>query len=104
MAREAAMSERTMIRRFKESLGASPGEWLTETRVDAARQLLEAGATSIEEVAELAGFGSVATLRHHFRTRLGTSPAAYRNRFAPGANGIATMTGPKKQKAAPWGG
>lgn len=85
MAREAAMSERTMIRRFKESVGLSPGEWLTETRVDAARQHLEAGSANIEDVAELAGFGSVATLRHHFRNRLGVSPARYRARFSEAA-------------------
>lgn len=82
MAQEAAMSERTMIRRFKESLGSSPGEWLVETRVDAARQLLEASAATIEEVAGLAGFGSAATLRHHFRKRMGVSPAHYRARFS----------------------
>lgn len=81
MAREAAMSERTMIRRFNDSLGLSPGEWLVETRVDAARQLLEAGSVGIDEVAELSGFGSAATLRHHFRSRLGVSPARYRDRF-----------------------
>ena len=81
MAREAAMSERTMIRRFKDGLGTSPGEWLVETRVDAARQLLEMGSASIDEVADLAGFGSAATLRHHFRNRLGVSPARYRDRF-----------------------
>lgn len=81
MAREAAMSERTMIRRFYESLGLSPGEWLIETRVDAARELLEAGSVGIDEVAELSGFGSTATLRHHFRNRLGVSPARYRDRF-----------------------
>lgn len=85
MAREAAMSERTMIRRFKESVGSSPGEWLTDTRVDAARQLLEMGAANMEEVAELAGFGSVATLRHHFRNRVGVSPARYRARFSQAA-------------------
>ena len=82
MAHEAAMSERTMIRRFKETLGSSPGEWLIDTRFDLARQLLESGAASIEEVAELAGFGSVATLRHHFRRRIGISPAQYRDRFS----------------------
>ena len=75
------MSERTMIRRFKESVGLSPGEWLVETRVDVARQLLEAGSAGIDEVADLAGFGSVATLRHHFRTRIGVSPSRYRDRF-----------------------
>jgi AraC family transcriptional activator FtrA len=85
MAREAAMSERTMIRRFKESVGSSPGEWLTETRVDAARQLLEMGAASMDEVAELAGFGSVATLRHHFRNWVGVSPSRYRDRFTRAA-------------------
>lgn len=82
MAHEAAMSERTMIRRFKDSLGSSPGEWVTETRVDAARQLLETGVANIEEVAGLVGFGSVATLRHHFRNRVGVSPARYRARFS----------------------
>jgi AraC family transcriptional activator FtrA len=82
MAHEAAMSERTMIRRFKDSLGSSPGEWLTEMRVDTARQLLESGTASIDEVADLAGFGSVDTLRHHFRNRVGVSPSRYRARFA----------------------
>lgn len=85
MAQEAMMSERTMIRRFKDSLGSSPGEWLTDTRVDAARQLLETGTAGIDEVADLAGFGSAATLRHHFRNRVGISPARYRARFANAA-------------------
>ena len=81
MAGEAMMSERTLIRRFKDSLGANPGEWLTDTRVDAARQLLEVGTASIDDVADAAGFGSAATLRHHFRNRIGVSPAQYRARF-----------------------
>lgn len=85
MAREAAMSERTIIRRFKDSLGVSPGDWLTSTRVDAARQLLETGTASIDLVAELAGFGGAATLRHHFRNRVGISPAQYRARFTKAA-------------------
>jgi len=37
---------------------------------------------SVEDVAAACGFGTAATLRHHFRTSLGTSPAAYRTRFA----------------------
>lgn len=85
MAQEAAMSERTMIRRFKGSLGLSPGDWLADMRVDAARQLLEVGTANIDEVAALAGFGSAATLRHHFRNRLGVSPVRYRARFAKAA-------------------
>lgn len=81
MADEAAMSERTFIRRFNDALGCSPGEWLISVRTDAARDLLESGVRNLEEVAALAGFGSVATLRHHFRNRVGVSPATYRARF-----------------------
>lgn len=81
MAGECHMSERTFIRRFNEAVGSSPGEWLLATRVDAARELLEAGEANLDDVAAASGFGSVATLRHHFRKRLGVSPAAYRRRF-----------------------
>jgi AraC family transcriptional activator FtrA len=85
MAAEASMSERTFIRRFNEAVGSSPGEWLIAVRTHAARDLLESGTANLEEVAELAGFGSVATLRHHFRNRVGVAPASYRAQFAGAA-------------------
>lgn len=37
---------------------------------------------AIEDIAAAAGFGSTATLRHHFRKQMQLSPAAYRRRFA----------------------
>jgi AraC family transcriptional regulator, transcriptional activator FtrA len=43
---------------------------------------LETTPHSIEDIALACGFGSSATLRHHFRARLATSPAAYRARFS----------------------
>ncbi|CAN5140121.1 transcriptional regulator FtrA [soil metagenome] len=82
MAAAAAMSERTFIRRFKAAMGAAPGDWLIGARVDRARELLELEALSIEDVAAQSGFGAAATLRHHFRRRVGVSPAAYRQQFA----------------------
>lgn len=81
MAKTAAMSERTFVRRFLEMTGSSPGEWLCGVRTDAARELLEASRASLEDIATAVGFGSLGTLRHHFRTRLSTSPADYRRRF-----------------------
>jgi AraC family transcriptional regulator, transcriptional activator FtrA len=104
LAAEAGMSVRTFLRRFKAATGLPPGEWLLTERLVRARELLETTGHSIESIADATGFGSAATLRHHFRARLGTSPAAYRNRFASGATQAAYMSGPKKQKAAPWGG
>ncbi|GGK23191.1 transcriptional regulator FtrA [Salinarimonas ramus] len=81
MTREAGMSERTFLRRFEAATGLSPGEWLAAERLARARTLLETTEATLEDVAAATGFGSLATMRHHFRTRLGTSPGAYRRRF-----------------------
>jgi AraC family transcriptional activator FtrA len=102
LAGEAGMSVRTFLRRFKAATGMPPGEWLLAERLIRARELLETTSCSIESIAGATGFGSSATLRHHFRTRLGTSPAAYRTRFAQGASRDAG--GARQQKAAPGGG
>jgi AraC family transcriptional activator FtrA len=82
MARHAAMSTRTFIRRFTETTGLPPGEWVTMLRVEEAKRLLEASALPIEEVASQAGFGSIETMRHHFRHQIGLSPRDYREAFA----------------------
>jgi AraC family transcriptional regulator, transcriptional activator FtrA len=81
-AARAGMSERTFIRRFKASAGTTPGKWLTVARLDRARELLESSTLSVDRIAQDSGFGDAATLRHHFRARLGTTPTAYRRRFA----------------------
>ncbi|TPG05067.1 transcriptional regulator FtrA [Rhodanobacter glycinis] len=82
LARMAALSERTLIRRFKDATGTTPADWLTGVRLDRARELLEVSSHSIDSVAQLAGLGTAMTMRHHFRRRFGTSPSAYRRRFA----------------------
>ncbi|HXT17101.1 MAG TPA: transcriptional regulator FtrA [Gemmatimonadaceae bacterium] len=84
MARQAHMSARTLTRRFVETAGVSPGEWLIGLRVARAKDLLETSRRSVERIADDCGFGSVATLRHHFRRRVHMNPAAYRARFHTG--------------------
>jgi AraC family transcriptional activator FtrA len=81
MAREAAMSARTFQRRFTETTGLSPGEWLVNLRIDEAKRLLEMTRLPVEDVATKAGFGSVGTLRHHFHRSVGLSPREYRDNF-----------------------
>lgn len=81
MADRAGMSLRTFLRRFSALTGKPPGEWLLTERLARARALLEDGDQPMEDVARRAGFGSAATLRHHFRQRIGLSPATYRARF-----------------------
>ncbi|WP_442900742.1 helix-turn-helix domain-containing protein [Falsirhodobacter sp. 20TX0035] len=81
MARESGMSLRTFLRRFRDATGVTPGGWLIEERVEAAKVLLCRGRLGIEEVAVAVGFASAHALRHHFRTRTGLSPVAYRQQF-----------------------
>ena len=82
MAARVGMSTRTFQRRFHDLTGTSPGEFLLARRLRHACDLLERQARlSLDDVALAAGFGTQATLRHHFRTRLATSPTAYRGRF-----------------------
>jgi AraC family transcriptional regulator, transcriptional activator FtrA len=81
LAAEAALSPRALHRHFKAATGESPGDWLVSARLARARDLLEGSRMPVPEVAAACGFGSAASLRHHFRTRLGTSPAAYRMQF-----------------------
>ncbi|HXS21314.1 MAG TPA: transcriptional regulator FtrA [Steroidobacteraceae bacterium] len=81
MARRVAMSQRTFIRRFQESTGMGPGEWVIAARLEAARFLLESSAADLDEISRSSGFGSPAALRHHFRRQVGLTPTAYRAQF-----------------------
>jgi transcriptional regulator GlxA family with amidase domain len=84
MAEQEAMSVRTFTRRFREEVGISPGQWLTQQRVERARQLLETTDLSIDQVAREAGFGTAQSMRQHLQQALGVTPTAYRRTFRTG--------------------
>lgn len=92
LAKAAALSPRTFVRRFHAEAGGTPHRWLTRQRVLAAQRLLENGRGSVEEVAGAVGFGTAQTLRLHFRRLLRLSPTAYRRRFASGLPARRTRT------------
>ena len=81
IARHAAMSTRTLSRRFREQVGATPALWVTGARIRRAQRLLETTALPVERVAAEVGFGSSAVLREQFGRTVGTSPVAYRRAF-----------------------
>ena len=72
---------RTFARRFREETGQSPGARLVQQCVRHAQHLLEATDLGVDQIAERAGMGTAASLRHHLRSHVGVSPAAYRRRF-----------------------
>jgi AraC family transcriptional regulator, transcriptional activator FtrA len=81
LARRAAMSPRTLTRRFRSGVGMPPGQWLQRERIRLAQRLLERTDDSIELVARRAGYDSAVTMRAQFSARLHTSPRAYRQTF-----------------------
>ena len=81
IAGSAGMSRRTLVRRFREETGTSPIAWLTDARLDRARELLELTDEPVESLGRLTGLGSPASVRAIFRQRLGTSPQEYRAMF-----------------------
>lgn len=84
MAERAAMSPRTLQRQFQQATGLGPVDWLIRERIALVKELLEAPEVPLAQVAERSGFGSMESLRHHFRRVAGTSPGAYRRRFGLG--------------------
>ncbi|MEU5897939.1 MULTISPECIES: helix-turn-helix domain-containing protein [Streptomyces] len=81
MAAQESMSVRTFTRRFREEVGVSPGQWLTQQRVERARHLLESTDLSVDQVAADAGFGTAQSMRQHLQAALGVTPTAYRRTF-----------------------
>jgi AraC family transcriptional regulator, transcriptional activator FtrA len=78
LARLAAMSPRTLARRFREATGTTPLKWLTHQRLSRAQELLEGTDLPVEVVASRCGFGTAANLRLHLRRATGRSPRDFR--------------------------
>lgn len=82
MAAQANLSRRSFDRKFRQSTGKSPMDWLISQRLEVAKAMLEQKRRiSLEQVAALSGFVSSLNLRHHFKKQLGISPSRYREQF-----------------------
>jgi transcriptional regulator GlxA family with amidase domain len=81
LAQEAVMSPRNFARVFSQTTGMTPASYVEAVRLDRAREVLESGADSMEQVAQASGFGNEDRLRRSFRRRFGISPAQYRMHF-----------------------
>jgi transcriptional regulator GlxA family with amidase domain len=81
IAARAAVSVRTLNRRFQAETGQTPMQWLTGVRVRHAQQLLESTAYGVEKIGREVGFTSPANFREQFRRLTGVAPLNYRNTF-----------------------
>lgn len=81
LAKKGALSERSLVRRFKEVTDTTLSRYIEDVRLSTARQLLERSQQTLDSVAANAGFGTAATMRRVFMRRLGATPSTYRRSF-----------------------
>lgn len=90
LARAAALSERTLRRRFLDELGMSPRDYLHTARMLAALDRLADPAVPITEVALAVGFATPSAFSHAFTGFVGESPRTYRQRLTASTTAAAT--------------
>ena len=80
LAAAAGMSRSAFAARFKELLGQTPLEYVTEWRMQKAMQLLEQRDRKAIDVARSVGYESDAAFSKAFKRVVGTNPGEYRKR------------------------
>ena len=75
------MSPRNFARVFTREVGMTPGQFVENSRVEAARRRLEESADGVDSIASECGFGTRESMRRAFIRTLHVPPSAYRSRF-----------------------
>ena len=75
------VSNRTLIRRFKEAAKITPSEYLQAIRIDAASKLLVQSNQHIDEITHAVGYSDISSFTKLFKRKTGLSPSNYRARY-----------------------
>ena len=78
LARHLSVSPRTMARRFLDELHTTPGKWIVEKRLEAARALLETTRLGVAEICYRVGYQDVASFSRLFSRASGVAPGEFR--------------------------
>lgn len=82
LAARCSLTPRTFHRLYTKHTGRTPARAVAQTRVEAARQLLEDTTEPVKAIAFRCGFGGEEQLRRTFQRELGVSPSAYRDAWS----------------------
>lgn len=81
IAASAHISERECFRTFHDCLNMTPGEYLTDYRIQMACHLLTESQETITWISHSCGLGSSSYFGSVFRERMGCSPSQYRKKW-----------------------
>jgi transcriptional regulator GlxA family with amidase domain len=74
-------SKRNLTRRFRDSTGESPKEYIQRVRIDRAKSLLETSDMPVERIAEQVGYADASAFTRQFSSQTMMTPKEYRHRF-----------------------
>ncbi|MGB8609997.1 helix-turn-helix domain-containing protein [Bradyrhizobium sp.] len=83
LANVACLSIFYFTRAFSAAVGMPPHRYVSQRRLERAKTMIAAGATSIAEMAFMCGFSSQSSFTRAFRRATGLTPAMYRREFGP---------------------
>ena len=78
IAGEAGYSRFHFVRSFRDTYGRTPRAYLSERRIERARELLRTANLTVTEICYLVGFSSLGSFSARFKENVGVSPSEYR--------------------------
>ena len=81
LAQHAGVTSQHLCRVFREVMHMSPGQHITQRRIQVAQELILTTSLSLSEIAQQTGFTSPGYFSTVFRNCVGISPSEYRNEF-----------------------
>lgn len=81
LIKDIPSSRRNIVRRFKQITGITPIEYLQQTRIEAAKRLLERTGQQMTEIIFNSGYSDPKAFRKVFKKSVGMTPTQYREKF-----------------------
>ncbi|MFK7732473.1 MAG: GlxA family transcriptional regulator [Pseudomonadales bacterium] len=86
IADHVGVSNRTLIRRFRNDIGISPQALTQGMRIEKSKILLEASELSVQDIVTRVGYSDESAFRRLFARQVGLTPNEYRRRFSHAAS------------------
>ena len=78
IARHCHISDRTLLRRFREATGFTPKQYIIQLKMEKAKQFMERGKVSVEEIGYNLGYADTSNFIKVFKKIAGVTPAEFR--------------------------
>lgn len=102
LARHVGLSHDYYARRFRQSFGVSPRQYIAQQKLLRAGELLATTQLRVQEVADELGFQSLSSFTERFRRYHGLTPSAYRERQASALRPVSRAGAASRGRSTRW--